>query len=186
MSPTSPTASDMDYESLSDSSSPRPKQKKTSRKQEEQDRKRRRLIRKLEQKSQNDVSHQLLRQIMLERTEIRKATALKTSHLKDLTEDKAKLFQVLSAKNYDEKNPKMNADASALTSNRTLNSVENRLSDWQENWPGTVITGELIHFLAKGYHHEEQPGGFHVFMVQSRRDTRGDATSRDELLRSVL
>ena len=73
----------------------------------------------------------------MERTETRKATALKTSHLKDLTEDKAKLFQVLSTKNYDEKIPKMNDDASALTSNRTLDSIENRLSDWQENWPGT-------------------------------------------------
>ena len=67
--------------------------------------------------------------------ETKKATALKTSHLKDLTDEKDKLFQVLSAKDYNEKTrPRMNVDARTLTSNRTLNSVENRLRDWQENW----------------------------------------------------
>ena len=64
----------------------------------------------------------------------------------------------------------MNTNAIALTSNRTLNSVENRLRNWQENWNGTIIPGKLLHFVAKGYHYEYQPGGFHVFMVPSRRD----------------
>ena len=40
--------------------------------------------------------------------------------------------------------------------------------------------------MSKGYRHEQQPGGFHVFMARSRRDPRGDAASRNELLRSVL
>ena len=123
---------------------------------------------------------------MTDRTETKKATVLKISHLKDLTEEKIKLFQVLSATDYNEKRPRMNANARALTSNQTLNSVKNRLSDWQENWNGIIIPGELLHFLEKGYHHEQQPGGFHVFMARSRRDPRGDTTSRNELLRSVL
>jgi len=45
------------------------------------------------------------------------------------------------------------------------------LSDCQENWKGIIITDELIHFMSKGYRHEQQPGGFHVFMARSRRDT---------------
>ena len=57
------------------------------------------------------------------------ATALKTSYLKDLIEEKAKLLRILSVADYTEKRSKMNADTTALTSSRTLNSVVNRLSD---------------------------------------------------------
>jgi len=47
--------------------------------------------------------------------------ALKTSHLKDQLDEKVKLLQVLSAKDYNEKTrPRMNVDARALTSNPTL------------------------------------------------------------------
>jgi len=163
-----------------------PTKKRKSREQEARAWKRRR-DRETDRRAHEHVGYKIIRAFLADSTKTKKAAVLKTSHLKDLTDEKAKLFRVLSAKDYnEEKKPRMNVDATALTSNRTLNSVENRLSEWQVDWKGTTITGELIHFLSKGYHHEQQPGGFHVFMASSRRDPRCNTASRNELLRSVL
>ena len=119
-----PTLSASEDLSSSEGSSQRPNRKRKSKEQEKRARKRRR-DRESDRKAHELVANKLLRAFMTEQLETKKAAALKTSHLKDLTEEKAKLFRVLSTKDHNEKTkPRMNVDATALTSNRTLNSVD--------------------------------------------------------------
>jgi len=97
-----PTLSDLEDSSSSEGSSQRPNRKRKSKEQEKRARKRRR-DRESDRRAHELVSNKLLRAFMAEQLETKKAAALKTSHLKDPTEKKAKLFRVLSAKDYNEK-----------------------------------------------------------------------------------
>jgi hypothetical protein len=125
--------------------------------------------------SDNDDEH--LNTVM-----IKNLTAITASHLKrDAKEDKkrsmlsrlapeaAKLFDLLSARDWDDSNPKMNPFLRDLISDKDSHRASGIMMTRTKKWSGEISDKGLLSFFANGFAAndiQESPGGFTIFMFR--------------------
>jgi hypothetical protein len=113
---------------------------------------------------------------------IKNLTAVTTSHLKrDAKEDKkqsmlsclapeaAKLFDLLSARDWNDSDPKMNLFVKDLISAKDSQQASGIMMTWTKKWSGEISNKGLLSFFANGFatsDMQELPGGFTIFMFR--------------------
>jgi hypothetical protein len=113
---------------------------------------------------------------------IKNLTAITASHLKrDAKEDKkrsmlsrlapeaAKLFDLLSAKDWGDSDPKMNSFLRDLISDKDSHRASGIMMTRTKKWSGEISDKGLLSFFANGFAAtdiQESPGGFTIFMFR--------------------
>jgi hypothetical protein len=110
----------------------------------------------------------------------------KRSVFKMLTDKQVDLLKLLSARNWDDRDPHMNSEANRLTENRDTALIFNNVRDWMTDEKGDVYKEGLIGFLTNGYSHDEQPGRFTCFFVHPKEYDDTTQEEQFQFLRGVL
>jgi hypothetical protein len=80
-----------------------------------------------------------------------------------------KLFYLISAMDWDDKDPKLNSFMKMLTEEKGMSRAVEVVQSKMKRWDGTVTASELIQFLSSGYickNLDGRPGGFTFFMFR--------------------
>jgi hypothetical protein len=109
-------------------------------------------------------------------------TAITASHLKrDAKEDKkksmlsrlapeaAKLFDLLSAKDWRDSNPRINRFVKDLVADKHSHRASGAMFTRTKRWSGEISDKGLLNFFANGFAAngiQESPGGFTIFMFR--------------------
>jgi hypothetical protein len=133
--------------------------------------------------------------------ETKNTEAKKLSMMSRMGPETEKLFQVLSAKDWDERKPKLNSFMTRLMKDKGMSRACELVRSQMRRGEGAVTENGLIQFLSSGYlckTMDEKPGGFTFFMFrpvhidgghnprlmeQSIRETFGDAKLSEEIVR---
>jgi hypothetical protein len=133
--------------------------------------------------------------------EIRKTEERKSSMMNKMGQETEKFFLVLSAKDWNEKKPKLNEFMRRLMKDKGMSRANELVRSEMRRGEGVVTENGLIQFLSGGYlckTVDEKPGGFTFFMFrpvhvqgaynprlveQSIRETFGDAKLSDEIVK---
>jgi hypothetical protein len=133
--------------------------------------------------------------------EIRKTEERKSSMMNKMGQETEKFFLVLSAKDWNEKKPKLNEFMRRLMKDKGMSRANELVRSEMRRGEGVVTENGLIQFLSGSYlckTVDEKPGGFTFFMFrpvhvqgaynprlveQSIRETFGDAKLSDEIVK---
>lgn len=97
------------------------------------------------------------------------------------------LFSLLSAEDFDDREPRMGREARMFFSDKDVSSLLGTVRGWQRGWPGSVRENALIGFTSSGYLAPDHPGGFTVFMMSPKKERpRGDQKSRERAVRRQI
>jgi hypothetical protein len=127
-----------------------------------------------------------LSQLWETQSQILSRASKKKSLFSRLTPNQGKLFTALSARDWHDYNPELNAMTKHLMEDRDGNKIANLAKDWTQDWQGRVAKSGLLQFLTKGYRSEEQPGRFTVFMFYPARILSKSSMELEETIRSTL
>jgi hypothetical protein len=133
--------------------------------------------------------------------EIRRTEEKKSSMMNKMGQETEKFFLILSAKDWNEKRPKLNEFMTRLMKDKGMSRANELVRSEMRRGEGVVTENGLIQFLSGGYlckTLDEKPGGFTFFMFrpvhiqgaynprlveQSIRETFGDAKLSDEIVK---
>ena len=133
--------------------------------------------------------------------EIRRTEEKKLSMMNKMGQETEKFFLILSAKDWNEKRPKLNEFMTRLMKDKGMSRANELVRSEMRRGEGVVTENGLIQFLSGGYlckTLDEKPGGFTFFMFrpvhiqgaynprlveQSIRETFGDAKLSDEIVK---
>jgi hypothetical protein len=93
----------------------------------------------------------------------------KKSMLSRLAPEAAKLFDMLSARDWEESAPKMNAFVKDLISDKDSQRASGIMATTTKKWSGEISDKGLLSFFANGFAAtdiQESPGGFTIFMFR--------------------
>jgi hypothetical protein len=93
----------------------------------------------------------------------------KSSMMSQMGPKTEKLFYLLSARDWDEKKPKLNSFMKMLTEEKGMSRAVKVVQSKMKRWDGTVTASGLVQFLSSGYickNLDNKPGGFTFFMFR--------------------
>jgi hypothetical protein len=137
----------------------------------------------------NDLLHQLTRSVSTlayaQNERLKKESAEKSA-LGKLSERQKDLFLLLSARDWHDRNPRLNRSVEALLQSRQPEKQWNLVLDWSRRWPGMVSKQGMIQFLSSGYSSRTLPGGFTVFMFSPIKKLAWDKKDRKRNIKGTF